>query len=166
LMEWSCPQDETQQAVEGLLGLRSVRHSSNDTTGGTTDEATSVDSTSDDVDDAPPDFDFLAVLVYDLCVLLDGSASCETQLTVSSQFVEGMIQSLRRGRDPSPAHLTGSDPFSRLVPLVEELVYLVDITNDEDVKVVRACEMVLAHTIWKMEDADGTDSEDDGEEGR
>jgi Helicase associated domain len=210
LMESSCPPGETQQALEGLLMLGSVSHSSDDTTGGTMDEAASVDSASDDFDDSAPDqsdldalallvydawilldgsatyeshltvysqilddsapdqtdLDALAVLVYDLCVLLDGSASCESQLTVYSQFLDGVIQSLKRGRDPSSAHLTGSDPFSRLVPLVEELAYLVDLTNDVDVIVVRTCEMVLVHAICKMEDAEGTDSEDDGEKGR
>jgi Helicase associated domain len=160
LTEWSSSPDEMQQALQRLLTvnpLHSVIHSSDDTTGGTTDEATSVDSTTDDVgdfDDTPvdnTDLDTLAVLVYDLCALLGKSTpSCETQLSDWSEFLDRMILSLRRGRDPCPLHLTWSDPFSRLVPLVEEMVYLVDMTNDEDVKIVRSCEMVLAQAITKM----------------
>ncbi|CAB9507448.1 helicase [Seminavis robusta] len=107
-------------------------------------------------EEAEFDLDNLAVLVYDFCILLDRDDryDSESQLCRCEEILTQTIESLGRARDPGPRVESRKleDSFSRLVPLVEELGYLVDPTNIDDVVTVSECERVLSERLKAVQD--------------
>lgn len=101
-------------------------------------------------DDDPDAYGRLSDLILEMSGLLDAlQAEGDQSVQQCENFLEMKIKKARDGRAGTKNDIDKSDTFSRLMPLVDTLMSLVDTRKFKDAKDVKQCETFLSRALKK-----------------